>query len=95
MFEEKIGRHLFEKKKVTSNKCALCVSSLSFPCFPSGPSPEAEEYVVEGKTDALLLRPCDGFPQCSWMLMLAACMPSLWGGALSVWTAVISDFKGA
>ena len=26
--------------------------------------PEADEYAVEGKTDALLLRPSDGFPLC-------------------------------
>lgn len=30
--------------------------------FPSDPSLEAEEYAVEGKTDALLLGPSDGFP---------------------------------
>lgn len=61
LFEEKIGRHLFEEKE-TSNESALCVFPLSFPCIPFGPSHEAEEYAVEGKTDALLLRPSDGFP---------------------------------
>lgn len=38
------------------------LSFLFFPCIPFGPLPEAEEYVVEGKTKALHLRPSDGFP---------------------------------
>lgn len=40
----------------------LFLSFLSFACTPFGLFPEAEEYAVEGKTDALLLRPSDGFP---------------------------------
>ena len=61
LFEDKIGRHLFEEN-VTSNDPALCVFYLFFSCIPFGPSPEAEEFAVEGKTDAFLLRPSDGFP---------------------------------
>lgn len=46
--------------------------------------PEAEEYAVEGKTNARLLRQSDGVPHCShgclcWLLFNNVCRPSAGG----------------